>query len=407
VGVAHDGSSGVGGARPLGRRLHEWRTGSRLSFTAAAGRLGVHPTSYQRWEQGRRPYPRHFAAIAAVLDDSVEAVSLLAGPHHRRPGRAAPPDASLLTRARLAAGMNRVELGRALHVGPAAVYQWERGNVRPAAGLLPELARTLGLSRRQLDDALADHPPCRHDGEKLPTLGAVLRRHGLSRLDVGRLLGIAGSTTFEWETGRRRVPSWAVRELSHACRMDPDLLLTQARRAKATPSVRTLAGLRRRVHMSQKEAAAVLGVSATTLARYESGQRSMRLPAARALARLYRVPLSRVLEAAGLTPPAVLFARDWRREPLPIVLLELRRAAGLSMTQVARLTGVSHSTVRRWESGESTPGAHALAALELHYQLGRRRLTSLRGRPDPMPGRHADTDTLGCRPFQLLDSTGS
>jgi transcriptional regulator with XRE-family HTH domain len=405
--VERDGAPGTAGARPLGRRLRGWRTGAGLSLTAAAERLGVHPTSYQRWEQGRRPYPRHFPVIAGVLGEPVGAVSVLAGPPHRRPGRPAPPSAPLLVRARLAAGLNRVELGRAMHVGPAAVYQWERGNVRPAASLLPELARALGLSRRQLDDALSGHPPCRHDGEKLPTLGTVLRRRGLSRLEVGRLLGIAGSTAFEWETGRRRVPSWAVEELSRACRMDLDVLLGEARRERAPAPVRTLAAMRRQVRMSQKEVAAVLGISATTVARYEAGQRSMGLPVARALARLYRAPLSRVMVAAGLTPPAVLLARDWALEPLPVVLAELRRAAGLSKSQVARFTGVSHSTVRRWESGQSTPGAHALAALELHYRVGSRRLTSLPGQRDPVRDRSATAIRDARRLSPPLESTGS
>jgi transcriptional regulator with XRE-family HTH domain len=376
-----------------------------LSLTAAAGRLDVHPTSYDRWERGRRPYPRHFEAIAMVLGETVDSVAILAGPPHRRPGRGAPADAPLLTRARLAAGLNRVELGRALHVGPAAVYQWERGNVRPAAGLLPGLAQALGLSRAQLDDALADHPPCRHDGEKLPSLGTVLRGQGLSRREVGQLLGIAGSTTFEWETGRRRVPTWAVRRLSVACGMDPDVLVAHARREKHPPPVRTLMALRRQARMSRKEAAAVLGISPTTLARFESGQRSMGLPAARALARVYRVPLSRILVAAGLTPPAVLLARDWGLEPLPTILTELRKAAGLSMSEVARFTGVSHSTVRRWESGQSTPGAHTLATLELRYQLQRRRLTSLHGHPGPMSGRR--TAALDACRLSDLESTGS
>jgi transcriptional regulator with XRE-family HTH domain len=233
----------------------------------------------------------------------------------------------------------------------------------------------------------------------------MLRRQGLSRREVGRLLEIAGSTAFEWETGRRRVPAWAVRRLALACRMEPDVLLAHARREKHAPPVRTLMALRRQSRMSRKEVAAVLGISPTTLARYESGQRSIGLPAARALARVYRVPLSRVMVAAGLTPPAVLLARDWRLEPLPTVLVELRKAAGLSMSQVARFTGVSHSTVRRWESGQSTPGAHALATLELHYQLQGRRLSALHGHPGPRSGRHTAMDDA-CS-LSDLESTGS
>jgi transcriptional regulator with XRE-family HTH domain len=366
------------GAGLLGRRLREWRSGARLSLAAAARCFGVHPTSYRRWEQGQRPYPRHFPAIGCVLSETVGAVSVLAGPPHRRPGRPAPPDASPLMRARLAAGYNRVDMGRALHVAPATIYQWEQRNVRPSVGLLPDLARVLGLTAHALHEAIADYPPCRHDGAKLPTLGGALRRRGVSRRRVGELLGIAYSTAFEWETGRRRVPVWAVRELSRECRISVDSLLEEARHTHAPARVRALTAMRRDVRMSQKEAAAILGISPTTLARYERGERSMALPVTRGMARLYRVPLSRVQAAAGLTLPAILLAPAWSNRELPTVLTELRRAAGLSMNQVARFTGVSHSTVRRWETGRSTPSSQALTKLEFRYHLTPRRLTSLR-----------------------------
>ena len=372
------GEGAGAGAGGLGQSLREWRSGARLSLAAAARCFGVHPTSYRRWEEGRRPYPRHFPAIGGVLGETVGVVSALAGPAHRRPGRPAPPHASPLMRARLAAGYNRVELGRALHVAPATVYQWEQRNVRPSVAVLPDLARVLGLTLPALHEAVAGYPPCRHDGAKLPTLGVVLRRRGLGRREVAEILGIAYSTAFEWETGRRRVPLWAVDALSRACRISSGSLVDEARRPREPAGVRTLTVMRRHVRMSQKEAAAALGISPTTLARYESGGRAMALPVARGMARLYRVPLSSVQAAAGVTVPAILLVPVWSRQDLPAVLTGLREAAGLSKNAVARLTGVSHSTVHRWETGRSTPGSPALAKLELRYSLVPRRLTSLR-----------------------------
>jgi transcriptional regulator with XRE-family HTH domain len=128
--------------------------------------------------------------------------------------------------------------------------------------------------------------------------------------------------------------------------------------------------------MTQREAAAVLGVSASSLGRYEAGRRPVALPLARAMARVYRVPLAPVLAAAGLAPPPLL-TQQWTEAQLPTVLADLRQAAGASMSEVARHTGVSHPTVRRWETGESLPSARALATLELQYRLGRGRLTAL------------------------------
>jgi len=284
-------------------------------------------------------------------------------------------------RARLAAGLNRVELGWALHVGPATVYQWERGGTRPPADVLPRLAVLLELTRESIEDALTDHPPSRHDGEVLPGLGAILRHHGWPRKRVQHLLSVAPTTAFEWETGRTRVPTWALRRLAAAVGADLDTLVSSARRSTDRPAgTRALATLRSRARMTQREAAAVLGLSTSSLGRYENGHRRIDLPTARAMAHVYRAPLPRVLAAAEVALPPMLRRYPWTIEQLPAVLTDLRRAAGASLSQVARCAGVSHPTVRRWETGESSPSPAALATLELHYQVGRGRLTTVGSR---------------------------
>ncbi len=362
----------------LGGRLAEWRRAQDLTQAAAARLLSVHATTYHRWEAGRRPYPRHLGTIAEVLGEDLATVSRLAGPAPRRRGRPAPADAPPLMRARLAAGLNRAELGRALHVGPATVYQWERGKTRPPSDVLPRLAVRLGLTREALDATLAAHPPSRYDGVVLPGLGGVLRRCGRTRTQVQDLLGAAPTTVFEWETGRTRVPTWALRRLATAVGVDLATLVSAGRRRTAgSAGVPTLATLRKRARMIQREAGAVLGVSVSTLGRYETGRRPVELPLARAMARVYRVPLPQVLAAAGLAPPPLLLRPRWTADQLPAVLTDLRQAAGASLSQVARCAGVSHPTVRRWETGESSPTPGALATLELHYRVQRGVLTGL------------------------------
>ncbi len=364
--------------QPLGRRLSMWRSAEKLSYAAAARRFRVHPSTYQRWEVGQRPYPRHLSVIASVLGDDLATVAASAGPPLRRLGRRAPDNASVLMKARLAAGLNRVELGRLLHVGPATVYEWERGNTRPPQDLLPDLARHLRLTRPELDDALSAHPPSRHDGEILPWLARVLRDRGWPRNKVRSLLGASPSSVFEWETGRTRTPSWAIRRLELVLGIEYDDLVFAARSRTVHHSPEmSLGHLRRRVRMTQREAAAVLGVSPSSLSRYEAGRRPIDLPLARAVATAYRVPLSRVLDAAGLKLPPLLLTPRWTNDQLPAVLADLRQAAGASLSEVARCTGVSHPTVRRWETGDSVPSAGALATLERRYQLGSGRLTSL------------------------------
>jgi transcriptional regulator with XRE-family HTH domain len=239
-------------ADTLGRRLSEWRREQQISITEASRTLAVHPSTYKRREDGRRPYPRHLESIATVLEEDLATMSALAGPAPQRRGRPAPSDASILTKARLAEQLNRVELGRRLQLGPATVYRWARGRTRPPEQLLVPLAEQLSLTREQLEEALSDHPPYRHDGEVLPGLGAALCRHGLRRAQVQKLVDAAPSTVFEWETGRTRVPTRALRQLSTALDMTVDQLTTAGGQSSpGVPVATTLATLRRRVLPAQ------------------------------------------------------------------------------------------------------------------------------------------------------------
>jgi transcriptional regulator with XRE-family HTH domain len=86
------------------------------------------------------------------------------------------------------------------------------------------------------------------------------------------------------------------------------------------------------------------------------------------------------MTAAELLPSPLLGSRVWIRDSLPAILTDLRHAEGASISEVARGAGVSYSTVRRWETGESVPTAAVLARLELHYRVDRGRLTVLAAR---------------------------
>lgn len=66
--------------------------------------------------------------------------------------------------------------------------------------------------------------------------------------------------------------------------------------------------------------------------------------------------------------------RDLRVQTASGAARMLREAAGLSQGEVADAVGVSHVTVHRWETGESTPkGKAALRYKELLDALSSRR----------------------------------
>ena len=120
------------------------------------------------------------------------------------------------------------------------------------------------------------------------------------------------------------------------------------------------------------------------------------------MAQAYRVPLIRVLSAAGLAPPPTLVSPVLTRVQFPGILTDLRHAAGASISEVARCAGVSHPTVRRWETGESVPSAGALARLELRYRLGRGRLTSLGPWARGSRGHRQPAEPLSASPITTI-----
>lgn len=45
------------------------------------------------------------------------------------------------------------------------------------------------------------------------------------------------------------------------------------------------------------------------------------------------------------------------------IIKELRKEAGLSQTQLAKMVGYSQSVITKWENGESEPNAKAIVKL--------------------------------------------
>jgi DNA-binding XRE family transcriptional regulator len=119
--------------------------------------------------------------------------------------------------------------------------------------------------------------------------------------------------------------------------------------------------------MSQREAAAHLGVAVGTLGRYEAGQRTTPLPVVRTMARIYRRPLREVLQHSGVAVEPLPAGRSWSPTELPQVIRALRTAAGLSTTELGRAVGPSGALLGE---GAGRPSADIRRRLELLLALG-------------------------------------
>jgi transcriptional regulator with XRE-family HTH domain len=108
--------------------------------------------------------------------------------------------------------------------------------------------------------------------------------------------------------------------------------------------------LRARVNLTADALGAAIGVSGSTIRRWEAGQASPR--------------------PQHLVALAVLFERspdEFRRVQVPANMRALRESAGLSMRVAAERCGVSESTISRIELGTQRPASAVLATLAAAY----------------------------------------
>ncbi|RFU18938.1 helix-turn-helix transcriptional regulator [Geodermatophilus marinus] len=393
----------------LGPALVAWRAGAGLSRLAAARRLGVAHTTLRSWEvDGVCPQPVHLPAVGRALGLDPARLRALAGPDRVRTERTSGGQAaSPLCRARLAAGLTTTQVARRVGVAPSTVSRWENGVRTPAPEVRDRLAAALRLRPGEVAALLAGNPPRRSDGARLPGLGALRRRCGLTQRAFRTALGIGATTAHQWEHGRVRVPQDRLAAVAGALGLAvPELVASAARPPRQEPSpAPTPAGLRRAAGLTQRELALHLGVSTRTVGHWEAGSRPVPRAAVRPLCRLLRRPLPTVLAATGVRWPALPHPSAWRPDELPHLLTALREAAGWSAAALGRRLAVPGRVVRRWETGAGHPSPAACQRLELVHGLPRGALTRLLPRSAHRPVREL-TGPGGMIPAAVVSSGG-
>ena len=135
---------------------------------------------------------------------------------------------------------------------------------------------------------------------------------------------------------------------------------------------RRLRQARARSRLTQKSVAQELGTTPQTVRNWEAGRHEPPLQVIRALAELYRMSekwLLELPETALISAQAPLGFRSNRVIVEPEKLVDARNSAGLTQFDVAELTGLSLSSIRRYENGSANPPTTTLETLASIYNM--------------------------------------
>lgn len=277
-----------------------------------------------------------------------------------------------LTRARVRRGWSVAQLARALRVSRPTVALWEQGERCPAQVYWPDLAAALELPVDRIADLFIGYRPARFDSWPLPALAEARRSAGLTQRALAAQIGAAPTTVSMWESAGVPVPTAVIAQLTDLLGV-PETALRSLPEQRPTPDHRPLRHARRQLGMTQREAAAHLGIAVGSLGRYEAGERVPPVSVVRRMAVTYRRPLPHLLRDSGRELFPLPPGARWSPEQIPQVILALRTAAGMTKTGLGRELSRSGQAVRSWEVGRTRPTTATYRRLELLFPISRGR----------------------------------
>lgn len=347
----------------LATLLRDYRQRNGLTMQAASALVGVARTVWRTWEnQAVVPSPTNLQRLSGLLGLTPAEIRLASGPDKVRRGHGClcgrPHGLAAL---RTAAGLTSSELARRVHVSPSTITHWESGERSCGWHDRQALSAALSVTRRAVDEALG--PLAGHASVPCPGLFAARTEAGRARTDLAREVGVDPATLARWE----RLEAAPARAVATLRRLLGDAIFRPNRLVaplpKGGPRVSALARMREAKTLPARVVAGRLGVSPSTVYSWERGTRIPSWADLRRMARMYGRSTREVFSAAGVQGPRHLRPLPWPDEELPVILLELRRWAGVTQREFAEGIGVTAGTVASWERGRNLPSAQAREAM--------------------------------------------
>lgn len=311
-----------------------------LSNAQLIRNLGTSRETFYGWLRGDGISPRSARAASEALGVSADAV-LAASARPACPG----PDTSrtqlsdygrAVTDATAAAGMSLAQLVARSGVGRSSLYDALNGARRPIPAQIRAVARVLGLDPVELGRAA---------GEKVDGPPDELRLQlGLSRLAYAQRAGVPPEMLFGGQETQRPAVAHAV-AVAGGASVDEAAAAARAVRLSAArcPLGKLIEGGLDRLGWTATELAAHLGVKRQTLQKWIAGTCRPLTTSRAALAAQLGVEVALIDAAiANGAPPHLATGRQLR---------ELRVAAGLLQSDVAKVLGISDPGVSALETG--------------------------------------------------------
>ena len=345
---------------PFGRALRELREGCGLTQQQLAERVGLRTETIDRYEgasihPGGEGFPEFVTRLAEALDVPPAEIDESLSRSH--PPRVPTDFGHRIRQLRFDRGLTQEQLGMRCGRTAHMIYNYEICGLYPKPSLLPALAASLEVEVSELERLL---PWLQGKPESTP-FGGELRRlrnqRGWTQRQLAGRADMGAGAISNYETRGAYPKLHTVAALAWAFGVPREQLARLLPpQPETTPLGRELKRLRKERGLLCQELAKQVGCSGSSISAYERGQIQPGVDTSAALARALGVPEERFVDLHLPRAETTRSGRELRR---------LRQERGLTLQQLAALSGCLPSNLTRYEGGRRRPDPRSRAALAL------------------------------------------